>query len=66
MPVIVYIPMQNGILKSKEEMARLFRNYPDAIERTREIVEACTFSLDELKYEYPLEIFTEGKRLWKN
>jgi error-prone DNA polymerase len=48
-------------LKSQNEMLRLFRNYPDAIKRTQEIVEACTFSLDELKYEYPLEIITEGR-----
>ena len=48
-------------LKSQEEMLRLFRNYPDAIIRTQEIAEACQFSLDELKYEYPLEIITEGR-----
>jgi error-prone DNA polymerase len=42
-------------------MIRLFRNYPDAIQRTQEIAEACQFSLDELKYEYPLEIITEGR-----
>jgi error-prone DNA polymerase len=48
-------------LKSQDEMFRLFRNYPNAIERTQEIIEACTFSLDELKYEYPLEIITEGR-----
>jgi error-prone DNA polymerase len=54
-------PNAERYLKSKEEMLRLFRNYPDAIERTSEITEACTFSLDELKYEYPLEIITEGR-----
>ena len=48
-------------LKSKDEMFRLFRNYPNAIERTQKIIEACNFSLDELKYEYPLEIITEGR-----
>ena len=48
-------------LKSQDEMLRLFRNYPDAIHRTQEIADACQFSLDELKYEYPLEIFTEGR-----
>ena len=48
-------------LKSQEEMLRLFRNYPDAINRTQEIAEACQFSLDQLKYEYPLEIITEGR-----
>lgn len=48
-------------LKSSGEMLRLFRHYPDAIKQTQEIIKACTFSLDELKYEYPQEITTEGR-----
>ena len=48
-------------LKSQVEMHRLFRNYPEAIQRTEEIAQACRFSLDELKYEYPEEITTEGR-----
>jgi error-prone DNA polymerase len=48
-------------LKPKEEMLRLFRHYPDAIERTQEIAEACQFSLTELKYEYPEELTTNGR-----
>ena len=36
-------------------MARLFKGREAALERTLEIAEACTFSLDELKYEYPDE-----------
>jgi error-prone DNA polymerase len=48
-------------LKPKEEMERLFRHYPDAIQQTQEIAEACQFSLDELKYQYPQEITTEGR-----
>ncbi|MES2774386.1 MAG: error-prone DNA polymerase [Bacteroidota bacterium] len=48
-------------LKPQSEMIRLFRQYPDAIVRTHEIMEACTFSLDELKYEYPEEITSEGR-----
>ena len=40
-------------LKPPEEMARLFRRHPEAIMRTMEIAERCTFSLDELRYEYP-------------
>lgn len=48
-------------LKSQEEMQRLFRQYPDTIRRTHEIAEACTFSLDEIKYEYPEEFTTEGR-----
>jgi error-prone DNA polymerase len=48
-------------LKPKEEMHRLFRHYPEAIQHSLEIVEACQFSLDELKYQYPKEITTEGR-----
>ena len=48
-------------LKPAEEMKRLFRNYPNAILLTQEIVEACQFSLNELKYEYPAEITNDGR-----
>jgi error-prone DNA polymerase len=48
-------------LKPIEEMIRLFRQYPDAIMRTQEIAEACTFSLDSLEYVYPEEITSEGR-----
>jgi error-prone DNA polymerase len=48
-------------LKSPDEMARLFRARPDAIAGTLEIMEACAFSLDELKYEYPAEPAPEGR-----
>ncbi|HSS83997.1 MAG TPA: PHP domain-containing protein, partial [Reyranella sp.] len=42
-------------LKEPEEMARLFRRHPHAIERTQEIVERCRFSLDQLTYQYPIQ-----------
>ena len=48
-------------LKPEAEMFRLFRQYPEAIRNTQEIVEACQFSLRELKYVYPEEITTEGR-----
>jgi error-prone DNA polymerase len=48
-------------LKPIPEMQRLFRQYPDALRRTKEIAEACQFSLDSLKYEYPEEITTDGR-----
>jgi len=55
------LPNAERHLKTQEEMFRLFRNYPGAIAQTQEIAEACTFSLDELQYEYPEEITTEGR-----
>jgi DNA-directed DNA polymerase III PolC len=42
-------------LKPPEEMARLFRDYPEAVEETLRLDAVLTFSLDELQYEYPLE-----------
>jgi len=48
-------------LKPIQEMHRLFRSYPDAIERTQEIARACRFSLDSLEYVYPEEITSEGR-----
>ncbi len=48
-------------LKPIPEMVRLFRLYPDALARTKEIADACRFSLDELQYVYPEEITTEGR-----
>ncbi|MGD0025350.1 MAG: error-prone DNA polymerase, partial [Xanthobacteraceae bacterium] len=48
-------------LKPPAEMARLFKNFPEAIARTVEIAESCRFCLGELKYEYPDEPVPEGK-----
>ena len=54
-------PNAERYLKTNDEMLRLFRQYPEAIIHTQEIVHACQFSLDELKYEYPEEITTDGR-----
>ncbi len=48
-------------LKTPDEMARLFRDHPQAITNTLAIAKACRFSLDELKYEYPEEPIPQGK-----
>ena len=48
-------------LKPAEEMKRLFAHYPEAIENTKKIANACLFSLSELKYIYPEEITSEGR-----
>ena len=42
-------------LKPPEEMVQLFRDAPEAIEETMRLSETLTFSLDELRYEYPDE-----------
>ncbi|HSV02614.1 MAG TPA: error-prone DNA polymerase, partial [Phenylobacterium sp.] len=48
-------------LKPAREMARLFQGHEAALARTAEIVQACPFSLDELKYRYPDEPVPPGK-----
>jgi error-prone DNA polymerase len=54
-------PNAERFLKPMDEMFRLFRQYPQAIEATQQIAEACSFSLDELHYQYPEEITSEGR-----
>jgi error-prone DNA polymerase len=54
-------PNAERYLKDENEMKRLFLPYPEAIIHTQEIAAACTFSLDELQYEYPEEIVTDGR-----
>ena len=48
-------------LKPPAEMARLFHDYPEAIVNTLRIADACRFSLDELRYEYPDETTSAGR-----
>ena len=48
-------------LKSPAEIARLFSGFEEAIARSVEIAERCSFSLDELSYEYPDEPVPPGK-----
>ena len=47
-------------LKTPEELAELFAGLPEALRRTREIADRCTFSLAELRYEYPEELAPPG------
>jgi len=44
-----------------EAFARLFRDDPGAVERTREVLDRCRFSLAELRYRYPSERLPDGK-----
>jgi error-prone DNA polymerase len=48
-------------LKTPAEMVQLFAKFPGAIARSLAIADACRFSLDELKYEYPDEPVPPGK-----
>ena len=53
-------PNAERYLKSPEQMHSLFSEIPEAVQRTLEIAGRCTFSLDELKYEYPQELAPPG------
>lgn len=48
-------------LKPPHEMARLFRDLPDAIAETMRFADRIVFSLDQLKYQYPDEPVPPGK-----
>ncbi|RTL55250.1 MAG: error-prone DNA polymerase [Bradyrhizobiaceae bacterium] len=48
-------------MKPGYEMARLFRDLPEAIEETMRFAHRITFTLDELKYQYPDEPVPRGK-----
>jgi len=48
-------------LKPLEEMARLLRDYPHAIAETIRFAERISFTLDQLKYNYPDEPIPPGK-----
>jgi len=47
-------------LKPLAEISRLFRGYPQALENAVHIANACTFSLDTLKYIEPDEVLVDG------
>ena len=48
-------------LKPPREMARLFRDMPEAISETMRFANRISFSLDQLKYQYPDEPVPPGK-----
>jgi len=48
-------------LKSTDEMAELFQETPEAIAETIRFANRITFSLDQLKYNYPDEPIPKGK-----
>ncbi|HSE75159.1 MAG TPA: error-prone DNA polymerase [Dongiaceae bacterium] len=48
-------------LKSPEEMRRLFKHWPQALENAAHLADACRFSLSELQYDYPSEPVPDGR-----
>ena len=54
-------PNGERYLKSSQQMADLFAEFPEAVRRTIEIADRCQFCLSELKYEYPKEFCPSGR-----
>ncbi len=54
-------PNSERHLKSAKDMIQLFRDHPEAVARTVEIADRCRFSMDELRYEYPLADCAAGR-----
>ena len=48
-------------IKSGAEMAQLLAHAPQALAAPFDIAARCTFSLDELRYEYPADNFSESE-----
>src|SRR6478609_9020731 len=47
-------------LKSPAEMEALFARWPHAIVASRDVADACRFSLEDLRYEYPKRAYPDG------
>lgn len=48
-------------LKSPQDMARRFRDHPEALRASLVIAERCTFSLRDLQHQYPEEYVIPGR-----
>jgi error-prone DNA polymerase len=49
-------------LRSLKHIAQLYVDCPQALERTAEIARRITFNLEQLRYEYPVELAPDGQR----
>ena len=55
------LPNAQRHMRPLEAIQTIYATAPDAVRRTSEIAERCTFSLDELRYEYPEELAPAGE-----
>ncbi|HLW47110.1 MAG TPA: error-prone DNA polymerase [bacterium] len=53
-------PNAEHALKDPAAFEALFADDPDAVRRTCEVADRCTFALTELRYRYPLERLPDG------
>ena len=55
------LPNARRHLRPHEELRTLFARAPELLYRTLEVAQRCTFSLGELRYEYPEELAPVGE-----
>ncbi|MDA1049080.1 MAG: error-prone DNA polymerase [Planctomycetota bacterium] len=55
------LPNAERHLRTLDEIQQVFARVPDAVRRTMELADRCTFSLNELRYEYPVELAPVGQ-----
>jgi error-prone DNA polymerase len=55
------LPSAQWHLRSLAQLQRVYAALPEALARTEDVAAQCTFSLDELRYEYPEELVPPGK-----
>lgn len=54
-------PNHHRYLKSAEQMVLLFKGYEAWLETPAQIAQQCHFSLDEIRYHYPIEWIPQGE-----
>lgn len=67
-------PNAERYIKTPAQMEALFKDFPEALRKTLEIADACSFSPSELRYRYPSEWIPAGYEaqsylehlIWKN
>lgn len=47
-----YLGIEALAITDRNSVRRLFQRFPEALDRTHEIMDRCKFSLDELSYQY--------------
>ena len=55
------LPHARRHLRSREELRAIFARAPELLQRTLDIARRCSFSLSELRYEYPEELAPPGE-----
>jgi error-prone DNA polymerase len=55
------LPNAERHLRNLEQLLEIYSRVPQALRRTTEIADRCTFSLSELRHDYPEELAPEGE-----